>query len=169
VAAPAHSTTLARRRPVGAAVALGLLVALVAAAVATASSATTGGRASLPAIERQVMCTVCKIPLNIAQSPEADRERAFIQSLIDRGQTTAQIKRALVSQYGPSVLATPTSHGFGLVAYLVPVAAAVLGIALLVVLLPRWRRRERQIPRAAPALSAEERDRLDADLRRFRG
>ena len=36
-------------------------------------------RTSLPAIERQVMCVTCKIPLNVAQSPQADRERAYIQ------------------------------------------------------------------------------------------
>ena len=41
-------------------------------------------RTSLPAIERQVMCVTCKIPLNVAQSPQANREREFIQGLIDR-------------------------------------------------------------------------------------
>ena len=50
--------------------------------------------ASLPVIERQVMCVTCKIPLNVAQSPQADRERAFIQRLIDEGETEAQIKNA---------------------------------------------------------------------------
>ncbi len=42
------------------------------------------------------MCVTCKISLNVAQSPQANRERAFIQSLIDEGQSEAQIKRSLV-------------------------------------------------------------------------
>ena len=77
-------------------------------AVAPAAGARTARRArSLPQIERQVMCVTCKIPLNVAESPQADRERAYIQSLIDRGQSEAQIKRALVGQYGPTVLGLP--------------------------------------------------------------
>ena len=42
-------------------------------------------RTSLPIIERQVMCVTCKIPLNVAESPQAEREREYIQGLIDQG------------------------------------------------------------------------------------
>jgi cytochrome c-type biogenesis protein CcmH len=140
------------------------------AAGATASSGATAPRPSLPAIERQVMCVSCKIPLDVAQSPQADRERAFIQGLIDRGQTEAEIKRALVGQYGASVLALPSAHGFGLAAYLVPLAAVLALLAALALLLPRWRRRAR-IPDAPdtprPALSSGDAARLDADIARF--
>jgi cytochrome c-type biogenesis protein CcmH/NrfF len=113
--------------------------------------------------------------LNVAQSPQADRERAFIQSLIDQGQTEAEIKRALVDQYGSSVLALPSTHGFDLAAYLVPLAVALALLATLAVLLPRWRRRSRAqtAHRASsessptPALSSSDAARLDADLARF--
>ena len=125
---------------------------------------------SLPVIERQVMCVTCKIPLNVAQSQQANRERAFIQGLIDKGQTEAQIKDALVAQYGPSVLGLPSAHGFDLTVYLVPLAAFLALLATLAVLLPRWRRRAREqtgsavdAPRLDPADSA----RLEADLARF--
>ncbi len=160
--------TLARR------ISLALLATVVVAAAGlapvTASGATA--RASLPAIERQVMCAACGVPLNIAESPQADRERAFIQSLIDQGQTTAQIRQALVAQYGPAVLATPAKHGFGLVAYLVPVAVAAMLIALLALLLPRWRRRAgKGAPPSPPpaALSPADAARLESDLARFDG
>ncbi len=100
---------------------LGVLVtALAAAGPVTAPAAVT--RTSLPVIERQVMCVTCKIPLDVAQSAQADRERAYIQSLIDEGETEAQIKNALVGQYGPAVLGLPGEHGFDLAAYLVPLA-----------------------------------------------
>ena len=95
---------------------------------ATAASAPVP-RTSLPVIERQVMCVTCKIPLNVAQSPQADRERAFIQGLIDEGQTEAQVKRELVGQYGPTVLGLPATHGFDLAAYLVPLAVVIALVA----------------------------------------
>ena len=84
-------------------------------------------RASLPEIESQVMCLVCGVPLSLADSPQASRERAFIVGLIDRCKSTPQIKAALVSQYGPRVLALPNDSGFNAAAYIVPVLMLLLG------------------------------------------
>jgi cytochrome c-type biogenesis protein CcmH/NrfF len=141
-----------------------------AGAAGAGGAGASGTHTSLPVIERQVMCVTCKIPLNVAQSQQADRERAFIQSLIDEGQTEAQIKRSLVAQYGPTVLALPAAHGFDLTVYLVPLAAFLALLTTLAVLLPRWRRRARE--QAAQAvdsaqLSSADAARLDADLARF--
>ena len=135
-----------------------------------AAAGGVGTHTSLPVIERQVMCVTCKIPLDVAQSQQANRERAFIQSLIDEGQNEAQIKRALVAQYGPTVLGLPNAHGFDLTVYLVPLAAILALLATLALLLPRWRRHARdQATRAAPPpmLSSADAARLDADLTRF--
>src|SRR5882724_7539524 len=90
---------------------VGLLAVLVLAlAMCAVDAQAAAPRASLPTIERQVMCVTCKIPLNVAQSPQADRERAFIQGLIDKGEDEAAIKHALVGQYGPAVLALPSDN-----------------------------------------------------------
>lgn len=146
-----------------------LLAAAAAALALWLAPAAAAQQASLPQIERQVMCVTCKIPLNVAESPQADRERAYIRSLIASGQDEAQIKRALVSQYGASVLGLPADHGFGVAAYLVPLAV-VLGLAaLLATLLPRWRRRSRNAhgdEEAAPLPPADA-ARLESDLARF--
>jgi len=150
---------------------LALLIA-IGALVAPAGSAASKPvpRTSLPAIERQVMCVTCKIPLNVAQSPQADRERAFIQSLIDQGDSEAQVKRALIGQYGSTVLGLPAAHGFDLAAYLVPLAVVLALLVTLALLLPSWRRRARAssgpVAPAAP-LSASEAARLESDLARF--
>jgi cytochrome c-type biogenesis protein CcmH len=131
---------------------------------------TVAPRTTLPAVEGQVMCVTCKIPLTIADSPEATRERVFIQGLIGRGRTESQIKRALVHEYGPAVLDLPSSHGFGLAAYLVPPLVLFAVLALLALLLPRWRRRARAAPGAAgssTALTPADAERLDADMARF--
>jgi cytochrome c-type biogenesis protein CcmH len=148
---------------------LGVLLSVAAAAAATTMAASAAvPRTSLPVIERQVMCVTCKIPLNVAQSPQADRERAYIQGLIDQGQTQAQIKNALVGQYGPAVLGLPGAHGFDLTAYLVPLAVLLALVGGLALLLPRWRRaRAGSTSAPAPALEAGDAARLDADLARF--
>jgi cytochrome c-type biogenesis protein CcmH len=148
-----------------------LLVCCAPAMPAVAATASAvKPRTTLPVIERQVMCVTCKIPLNVAQSPQANRERAFIQSLIDEGRDEGQIKDALVGQYGRSALALPSDHGFDIAAYLVPLAAFLALVAALVVLLPKWRRYARAQASRAPAeepLSAADAARLDADLSRF--
>lgn len=136
-----------------------------------ASSAAPAARTSLAAIEREAMCVTCKIPLMEARSPQADAERALIVSLVARGLDEAQVKRALVAEYGPAVLALPPASGFDLLVYIVPGVAVLLALLLLAFALPRWRARaalEDTVwgpPRIA--LSGEEVERLDRDLARF--
>jgi cytochrome c-type biogenesis protein CcmH len=146
------------------------LAALVLALVPAAGATPAAPRTSLPAIERQVMCVTCKIPLNVAESPQANRERAFIQSLIDEGQDEAQIKNALVGQYGTTVLGLPRAKGFDLTVYIVPALAVAGLLALLAFLLPRWRRAARQQASSAQpeqALSDGEAARLESDMAHF--
>jgi cytochrome c-type biogenesis protein CcmH len=147
-----------------------LVLALGYGGLAPAPARAATARASLVAIEPQVMCVTCKIPLNVAQSAQSNRERAFIQSLIDAGEDEAQIKRALVGQYGPTVLALPSTHGFDLAAYLVPAAVVVALVGLLLALLPRWRsqaRRQNARAHAAAPLGEADAARLESDLSRF--
>ena len=141
------------------------VVASVAGALAsTNAAAATSHRTSLTAIENDVMCVVCNEPLAVARSPQADAERRFISELIARGDTKGQIERALVAQYGPSVLALPPAHGFNLTVYVLPPAIVLVGLAGLALALPRWRRRTRAVaPRPAPLDPADER-RLEQDL-----
>ncbi len=151
-----------------------LLLALALQAASAPPALAIAARTTLPAVESQAMCVTCKIPLQVAQSPQADRERAFIQRLIDAGLTEAQIKRALVREYGPTVLALPSAHGFDLAVYLVPPCVVLALLGLLALLLPRWRRRARVAAlgsagaaRSSPVLSPSEEARLDADIARF--
>jgi cytochrome c-type biogenesis protein CcmH len=147
-----------------------LAVAAVLFLVAAPSAMAVAPRTSLTDIEPTVMCAVCKIPLNVAESPQADRERAFIVTLINKGYTADQVRSALVAQYGPSVIAQPQSSGFGLVAYIVPIVVVVALAGLLAYLLPRWRRRSHApIVAGAAPLGPADRARLDADLDRYEG
>lgn len=143
------------------------LIAAAALLVAAPAGATVKPRASLTDIENDVMCVVCNTPLAVSQAPEADRERAFINNLISQGETKPQIERAMVTQYGPSVLALPPAHGFNLTVYILPPAIVLLGAAGLIYALPRWRRRTRTTTAdasPAPSLDPVDAERLEQDL-----
>ena len=59
-----------------------LLCALACTLASPAAAFAAAPKASLVDIEDEVMCTTCKIPLNIAESEQADRERALIRGYI---------------------------------------------------------------------------------------
>jgi cytochrome c-type biogenesis protein CcmH len=145
---------------------LALAVALLLAAPAHAATP----RTTLPDVEDEVMCPICGTLLQLAESPQALRERAFVKRLIAAGRSKATIKDALVAQYGPAVLALPRGSGFDLSAYLVPAVAFLAALLALAAGIRRWRRAGRDRGPGPPAASgpgAEDAARLDADLARY--
>jgi cytochrome c-type biogenesis protein CcmH len=120
---------------------------------------------TLADLEDEVMCVECGTPLVVSQSPVANQERAFIQQQIAAGRSKAQIKAALVEEYGDEVLAEPGGDGFDATLWIVPIALVLLGAAGIFFAVRRWRRNgpEPEAP-LAPALSAEDARRLDAEL-----
>jgi cytochrome c-type biogenesis protein CcmH/NrfF len=146
---------------------VGLL--LVATLLALAPAAGAEQRASLTEIEKQVMCPVCGTLLQLAESPQAQREKAFIRRLIAAGKSEGQIKDALVAEYGDEVLALPQDSGFSLSAYVVPIVAFILAAVALAIGVLRWRRAGGSghgDPRSA-APEGDDAERLDADLARY--
>lgn len=145
------------------------VLAIVAALPAASTAAAQAPRASLPDIEDEVMCPTCGVPLSHAFSPQAERQRDFIRAQVDQGRSKEQIKDALVAEFGPEVLAEPDpgQRGFDVVAYLVPLAAVVLGAVAVWIAISRARRRRG--PRAEPAaeLSTADAARLERDLSRY--
>ncbi|UTI66635.1 cytochrome c-type biogenesis protein CcmH [Paraconexibacter antarcticus] len=150
--------------------ALRALVALVLAVAAFAPASAATPRASFNDIEDEVMCVTCNVPLNIANSPQADDERKEIRRLIALGLTKQQVLDRLKSELGNEVLADPPTSGFNITTWLVPIGA-VGGVGLLLALtLPRWRRRSGlpdQGPDAkVPELAPDDLRRLDDELGR---
>ena len=142
-----------------------LAAAAVVSALAASAPADGRTRASLPDLETQVMCPSCGEPLSVSQSAQGDREIALMRRLIARGESAAQIKRALVREFGPSVLALPPARGVDLVVYVVPPAALLLGGALVGVLVARWRRR---VPEAPAPVTPEQAAAIERELARIR-
>ncbi|WP_027006693.1 cytochrome c-type biogenesis protein CcmH [Conexibacter woesei] len=149
-----------------------LLVALAAAALAVAVTAAGAAqpKTSLNAVEADVMCVSCGVPLAIAESPQADAERRTINSMIAQGLTKKQIEDRLVVFYGRNVLATPKKSGFGLAAYLIPIAIVLIALIAGAIFLPRWKKRDRAGSQTddGPRLSDEDAQRLDADLANYK-
>jgi cytochrome c-type biogenesis protein CcmH len=147
-----------------------LVAAMAMALLALAPSATAAPRASLIEIEKQVMCPVCGTLLQLAESPQAQREKVFIQRLIAEGKTEAQIKDALVAEYGEEVLALPQGSGFSLSAYIVPIVAFLVAAIALALGVLRWRRAGGAGNRGNPGSAGptgDDAERLDADLARY--
>lgn len=144
------------------------LAILAPAALAAPPAPAAPPHVRLTDIEAEVMCPICGTLLELSESPQGKRERAFIARLIAAGETKSQIKDALVAQYGPAVLALPRGSGFDLSAYLAPAIALLVATAALALGLRRWRLNARPPggrPVAAPRGEAAER--LDADIARY--
>lgn len=147
-----------------------VLAVLLLLALAPAGAPAAQPRASFNDVEDEVMCDTCNVPLNIAESPRADQERAEIRRLIAQGLTKKQILDQLKATYGAGILAKPQDSGFSLAVWWVPVIVVLAVAGLLAALLPRWRRRSRTADPAAPtapALNAADARRLDEDLARY--
>jgi cytochrome c-type biogenesis protein CcmH/NrfF len=148
-----------------------LILALLLGLAVTASAAAATPKTSVTDIEDEVMCVACGVPLDIAESPQATRERAYIRGLVAQGKTKDEIKTELVATYGDRVLATPKDSGFGLAAYLVPVALVLAALLAGAIVLPKWRQRregEDDSPAAdGPRMSDDDTRRLEEDLARY--
>jgi cytochrome c-type biogenesis protein CcmH len=144
-------------------VTLALVVALLLApAVAGASQRhPTQGE-----LEGEVMCPVCGTTLDQSNSPAAEQIKRVIAKRIAAGDTKSEIKNRLVAEYGDAILAAPPRHGFGLVAWWLPIAGIVLAAGLVGVGAWRWSRAREPPPRDVQLDPALER-RLDDELRRF--
>lgn len=149
-----------------------LLITLCLLALPAAASAAPAPQTTVNAIEAEVMCPICGTLLELAESPQAKREKVFVAKLVAAGKSKAEVKDALVAQYGPSVLALPKASGFDLSAYLVPILALAVAAVALVFSVLRWRRSGRANEpsaedAAADAPQGEDAERLEADLSRY--
>lgn len=138
--------------------------------LALALLAVPAGRAADPPraadLEAELVCPVCETTLDQSDAPIARRMKLFIRERIAAGDTEREIKDALVAEFGPGVLATPSKSGFGLLAWLVPLAALAAGAVALGLLVRGWSRRRAE-PAAATPIDPELERRIDEELARF--
>jgi cytochrome c-type biogenesis protein CcmH len=143
---------------------LAAFAAMLAVGTFANAAAACTPQTNLPDVEDEVMCTICGTLLAESDSPQAERERALIRNRIAACDSKDQIKDALVAEYGPRVLATPSGHGFDLLAWLVPGGAILLVLLAGGFALVRRRRRAGGPEPPQPELDRADLSRLDRDM-----
>jgi cytochrome c-type biogenesis protein CcmH len=144
----------------------GALLVLVAALLVGPGAA----RAAAPNaadLEAELVCPVCETTLDQSNAPVALRMKVFIRTRIAAGDSAQEIKDALVAEFGPAVIARPPRGGFGLLAWLLPLGAVLVGVVVVALLVRRWSRSrtssESEPERLDPALER----RVDEELARY--
>jgi cytochrome c-type biogenesis protein CcmH len=117
-------------------------------------------------LEGDVMCPVCGTTLDQSDSPAAQQIKRVIARRIAAGDTKSEIKDRLVANYGDSILAAPPHHGFGLLAWWLPMVGITAAAVIVGAGAWRWSRAREPAAPAAPLDPALER-RLDDELRRY--
>jgi cytochrome c-type biogenesis protein CcmH len=143
-----------------------LVVVFVAALLAAPIARASEQHPAQAELEGEVMCPVCGTTLDQSNSPAAEQIKRVIARRIAAGDTKSQIKSRLVANYGEAILAAPPHHGFGLLAWWLPVVGIVVAAAAVGAGAWRWSRAREPASQAAPLDPALER-RLDEELRRF--
>ena len=142
----------------------GVLLALVLASPVLAAS-----RPSEANLETKLVCQTCHETLDQSNSPQAQQMKTEIRRRIAQGWSEQQILDEMVANYGSSVLSTPATHGFDLLAWVLPLGGILVAAAGLGGGAWYWSRRRPDDPVAGggPALAPEDEARVDAELARF--
>jgi cytochrome c-type biogenesis protein CcmH len=105
--------------------------------------------------------------LSDCPSGEAAQLRAWIAEQERQGRTRQDVEAQLLRVYGEEILGAPRARGFGLAAYVLPVALMGAGAAVLYVFLRRQGRdRAEALPAAPEAVDSELERQVDEELRR---
>lgn len=146
-----------------------LVAAAVAALVLAAPAVACKPRASQAYLETRLVCIQCHTTLDESDSTFAVEMKNEIARQIRLCRTNSQIIGSMVAQFGPAVLSTPQTHGFDLVAWVLPIGGILLGAAALGFGARRWSR-SRDASNSlllADALAPEDERRVDDALRQF--
>jgi cytochrome c-type biogenesis protein CcmH len=146
------------------------LLALLVAALVLVPAALAKGRPTAADIETKLICPVCHETLDQSSSPAAEDMKQEIRRRLAQGWTEKQILDEMVANYGPGVLSTPAKHGFDLLAWVLPIGGALIGIAALAAAARYWSRRDPPTPPdSGDRLDPETERRIDLELARFDG
>ncbi|MDQ3985178.1 MAG: cytochrome c-type biogenesis protein CcmH [Actinomycetota bacterium] len=145
----------------GAGVAISVLVVMASPALGTSPEETAAD------VSDEIMSPYCPgVTLHDCASEPALKLRERIEDWARSGWSKQRILEHLEDQWGEGILASPKPEGAGLLAWLLPGLAIVLGTGAVVVVARRWAGRPRS--NDVPEISSEERKRLEAEMARLR-
>ena len=125
------------------------------------------------AITDDLRCPTCQaLSVKDSEASFSDEIRDKVRRMVEEGQTDDQIKAYFVTRYGEWILRAPPKRGLGLVVWALPVVAvAGAGGAIAWSILRGRRGRAARsgaaAGAAASALTPEQRERIQADLKRY--
>lgn len=147
-----------------------VLLAVTAALALAAPAAACTPHASQASLETQLVCPSCHTTLDESDSPIARELKAEIKHRIALCQSERQIRDAMVAEFGETILSTPQTHGFDLLAWILPLGGILLGAAAIAFGARRWAgTRPGDGPPPATGLAPDDERRVDAELARFDG
>jgi cytochrome c-type biogenesis protein CcmH/NrfF len=145
-----------------------LLAVAVAALALAAPAAACVDPASQSKLESELVCLQCHTTLDESSSAFANQMKAEVARQIALCRSEQQILDSMVAQFGPTVLSTPQTHGFDLLAWILPLGGVLLGAAALAAGAWHWSRsRDPRDPPPPPALDAADERLVDEELARF--
>jgi cytochrome c-type biogenesis protein CcmH/NrfF len=97
-----------------------------------------GSKPTMNWAENEFVCTTCHEPLAESSSPLAGQMEREMRRQIAAGWSKQRMEAYFVAALGPQVLAIPKSHGFDLLAWLLPLAAIVCGAVAVGIAARAW-------------------------------
>ena len=123
------------------AVVVGLALAIGAGAFSSGTSKPVSLYQRTLEVAGQYRCPVCASEsAAVSDASEAVQIRSLIEGWLKKGDTQAQIRSFLVSDYGTSILEKPPATGLNTLVWALPAVAGALGVAGLGFAFVRWRR-----------------------------
>jgi cytochrome c-type biogenesis protein CcmH/NrfF len=92
-------------------------------------------------------CNQILLECNHVGCQYSDRMRVELAAALDRGDNDDLTLQSFIQKYGTTVVAAPSTSGFGRVAWIMPFVALLAGLATVVLVVRSWRNRP------APALA----------------
>lgn len=153
------------------------IVGILTVAVAPLVTAQIGysQRAKEVGTHLKCMCKGCDMSAGLCAHPggsfsgpcdTAKGELKEVDQLLAQGKSEQQIIDAFVAEYGTTVYVEPPKQGFGLVAWLMPVAYSIVGLAILIFVVRKWALRPRSVEAMKSSIHSDVLDRARAQAAR---
>lgn len=135
-----------------------ILPLLIVVGVFTLGAADTASR--FESVGHRLMCACgCSqvlLECDHMGCPNLTQETSELRAAIARGDSNDAILTAFQNEYGPTVLAAPWLSRFNIVAWIVPPALLILGLAGTFLLVRKWRLRSVAMPEVPQDIQSTE-------------
>lgn len=120
-----------------------IITALLTVAFAVSLLGASGDRARFQDLGHRMMC-VCGcnqllLECNHVGCQYSDRMREQLAAAVQRDSSDDSVLQSFVQEYGTTVLAAPTAHGFDKIAWIMPFAVLFAGCFVAIAVVRNWK------------------------------